>query len=110
MNVSRKIVSDDQRGPADALDERNTARMNFRMKPRVKQAIQRAAALSGVDDSVFAVTALYNAALATISTHEHSVVTERDFKAILAALDNPPPPNERMREAVEGYKRRVKSN
>ncbi|MCP3732752.1 DUF1778 domain-containing protein [Sphingomonas sp. MG17] len=94
---------------AAAVDERASERMNFRVKPRVKQAIQRAAALSGVDDSVFAVTALYNAALATISTHEHTVVTERDFKAVLDALDNPPQPSDRMRRAVEGYKRRVKS-
>lgn len=35
------------------IDERSTERMNFRTKPRIKQAIQRAAALSGVDDSVF---------------------------------------------------------
>ena len=35
------------------IDERNEARMNFRTKPRIKTAIQQAAALSGVDDSVF---------------------------------------------------------
>lgn len=32
------------------IDERNEARMNFRTKPRIKTAIQQAAALSGVDD------------------------------------------------------------
>ncbi|EQB16777.1 MULTISPECIES: DUF1778 domain-containing protein [Sphingobium] len=91
------------------IDERASERMNFRMKPRVKKAIQRAAALSGVDDSVFAVNALYNAALTTISTHEHTRVTARDFAAILDALDNPPEPTEAMIKAVEGYKRRVTS-
>jgi uncharacterized protein (DUF1778 family) len=30
------------------VDERSTERMNVRTKPRIKQAIQRAAALSGV--------------------------------------------------------------
>lgn len=91
------------------IDERATERMNFRMKPRVKYAIQRAAALSGVDDSVFAINALYNAALATISTHEHTTVSAKDFAAILDALDNPPEPTEPMRKAVEGYKQRVTS-
>ncbi|WP_313802629.1 DUF1778 domain-containing protein [Sphingobium sp.] len=91
------------------IDERATERMNFRMKPRVKDAIQRAAALSGVDDSVFAINALYNAALATISTHEHTAVSAKDFAAILDALDNPPEPTELMRRAVEGYKQRVTS-
>jgi uncharacterized protein (DUF1778 family) len=38
-------------------EERNTERMNFRVKPRIKATIQRAAALSGVDDSVFAMSA-----------------------------------------------------
>jgi hypothetical protein len=33
-------------------EERSTERMNFRVKPRIKSAIQRAAALSGVDDYV----------------------------------------------------------
>lgn len=35
---------------ASAIDERSSERMNFRAKPRIKQAIQRAAALAGVDD------------------------------------------------------------
>jgi len=94
---------------AAKVPERATERMNFRMRPQVKNAIQRAAALVGVDDSVFAINALYNAALATISTHEHTKVTARDFAAILDALDNPPEPTDMMRTAVEGYKRRVKS-
>ncbi|MGO7580651.1 DUF1778 domain-containing protein, partial [Rhizobium ruizarguesonis] len=33
------------------IDEPNEARMGFRTKERIKTAIQRAAALSGVDDS-----------------------------------------------------------
>ena len=32
-----------------AIDERNEARMNFRTKPRIKTAIQQAAALSGIN-------------------------------------------------------------
>jgi uncharacterized protein (DUF1778 family) len=97
------------RDPRAETDERASERMNFRMKPRVKEAIQRAAALSGVDDSVFAINALYRAALETISIHEHSVVSARDFKAIMNALDNPPAPTAAMREAVDHYKRRVVS-
>ena len=32
------------------FNERSSERMNFRTKPRIKQIIQRAAALAGVDD------------------------------------------------------------
>jgi hypothetical protein len=49
------------------VEERSSERMNFRTKPRIKQAIQRAAALSGVDDSVFTMNAAYQAATQTIA-------------------------------------------
>lgn len=41
------------------VEERSSERMNFRTKPRIKQAIQQAASLSGVDDSVFTINAAY---------------------------------------------------
>lgn len=42
------------------IDEPNDARMGFRTKARIKTAIQRAAALSGVDDSFSRSTLLIN--------------------------------------------------
>ncbi|MEO5598712.1 MAG: DUF1778 domain-containing protein, partial [Novosphingobium sp.] len=39
--------------------------MSFRTKPRIKETIQKAAALSGVDDSVFTMNAAYKAAMET---------------------------------------------
>ena len=45
------------------VEERSSERMNFRTKPRIKQTIQRAAALSGVDDSVFTMNAAYRSAM-----------------------------------------------
>ena len=41
------------------IDEKSTERMNFRVKPRIKETIQRAAALSGMDDSAFTTNAAY---------------------------------------------------
>ena len=71
------------------IDERNDARMNFRTKPRIKTAIQKAAALSGVDDSVFTMNAAYQAALATLAAHERTVLQPIDHDAFFAALDSP---------------------
>ena len=71
------------------IDERNEARMNFRTKPRIKNAIQKAAALSGVDDSVFTMNAAYQAAMATISAHELTQLQPVDHEAFFAALDAP---------------------
>ena len=55
------------RGFRDAtrvVDEPNEARMHFRTKPRIKIAIQQAAAHCGTDLSVFTMSAAYHAAMA----------------------------------------------
>ncbi|HTN63656.1 MAG TPA: DUF1778 domain-containing protein [Devosia sp.] len=86
-----------------AVDERNTARMNFRTKPRVKKIIQQAAALSGVDDSVFTMNAAYQSALQTIAAHERTILQPVDHAAFFAALDNPPEVNDRLKAAFERH-------
>jgi len=86
-----------------AISERSTERMNFRTKPHVKQAIQRAAALSGVDDSVFTINAAYTAALETIASRERTTLDPKDYEAFFEALDNPPPPTPRMQAAIKRY-------
>lgn len=90
-------------------DERATERMGFRTKPHIKQAIQRAAALSGLDDSVFVINAAYKAALDAIDSHERTVVSQADFQRILDAIDNPPPMTAALREAFERHTRIIKS-
>ncbi|WP_420562219.1 DUF1778 domain-containing protein [Thalassobaculum sp.] len=90
-----------------AKDERRTARMNFRTQPRVKEAIQRAAAISGVDDSVFAMNAAYRAALDTIQAHERTVLTQADRKAFLDALDAPAEPTQALKEAFARHRKTV---
>lgn len=89
---------------AAAGEERSSERMNFRTKPRIKQAIQRAAALSGVDDSAFAMSAAYKSALETIAMHERTVLQPVDHEAFFAALDNPPAPTDRLRAAFERHR------
>ena len=81
------------------IEERSSERMNFRTKPRIKRAIQRAAALAGVDDSVFAINAAYKSAMETIAAHERTTLQAVDQEAFFAALDNPPAPTEKLRAA-----------
>ena len=92
-----------------AIDERNEARMNFRTKPRIKTAIQQAAALSGVDDSVFTMNAAYRSALETIAAHERTALLPVDHAAFFAALDQPPPPTDKLRAAVARHRKTVAS-
>ncbi len=91
------------------IDERSTERMNFRTKPRIKRAIQRAAALSGVDDSVFTMNAAYRSALETIAAHERTTLETADHAAFFAALDAAPAPTAALREAFERHRRTVVS-
>jgi len=85
------------------IDEPNSARMNFRTKERVKSAIQRAAALSGLDDSAFTINAAYQSAIATIAAHEATLLQPADHQAFFDALDNPPAATDRLKEAFRRH-------
>lgn len=87
--------------------EKASERMNFRVKPHVKLAIQRAAALQGVDDSVFTMTAAYASALDTIAAHEGTKLDQSDHAAFFAALDAPAEPNDKLRDAAVRYRGRT---
>ncbi|MFN4009959.1 MAG: DUF1778 domain-containing protein [Pannonibacter sp.] len=91
------------------IDERASERMNFRTKPHIKQTIQRAAALSGVDDSVFTMNAAYQSALATIAAHERTSLAAADHAAFFEALDNPAQSTEQLKRAFARHKSRVLS-
>ena len=91
------------------VDERSSERMDFRTKPRIKRAIQQAAALSGVDDSVFTMNAAYQAAIATIAAHERTVLQPVDHEAFFAAIDRPPAPAKRLRDAFRRHKKTIES-
>jgi uncharacterized protein (DUF1778 family) len=93
-----------------AVDERSDARMNFRTKPRIKAAIQKAAALSGVDDSVFTMNAAYQAAMATIAAHERTQLQPVDHASFFAALDKPPAPTDALRQAFRRHRKTVISD
>lgn len=91
------------------VNERSSERMNFRTKPRIKQIIQRAAALSGVDDSVFTMNAAYKSALETIAAHENTMLQPADHVAFFAALDNPPAPTAKLRDAFARHGQAIQS-
>lgn len=98
------------RDDIDTVDELSTERMNFRTKPRIKQTIQRAAALSGVDDSAFAMNAAYRSALETIAAHEHTMLKAVDHQAFFDAVDNPSPPNAKLLAAAARHREIVKTD
>lgn len=91
------------------IDERSSERMNFRTKPRIKQTIQRAAALAGMDDSTFTMNAAYRSAMRTIEEHEHTSLLSIDHQAFFSALDTPAKPTARLREAFTRHRETIDS-
>ena len=89
------------------IDERSSDRMNFRTKPRIKETIQRAAALSGVDETAFAMNAAYQSALLTIAAHEHTRLTSVDHHAFFSALETPPEPTDKLRAAFARHDKTI---
>jgi uncharacterized protein (DUF1778 family) len=90
-------------------EERSTERMNFRVKPKVKSAIQRAAALSGLDDSVFAMSAAYKSALQTIEAHERTMLSPVDHAAFFEALDGNYEPNQKLTNILDRHAKTIDS-
>ncbi|CAN7712483.1 DUF1778 domain-containing protein [Rhizobium sp. LjRoot258] len=91
------------------IEEPNDARMNFRTKKRIKKAIQRAAALPGVDDSAFTINAAYQSAMSTIAAPELTLLTPADYRSFFDALDNPPAPTDKLRDAFKRHAESVVS-
>ena len=83
-----------------AVDEPKSARLEARTQPSVKQTISRAAKMSGVEVSSFVVSAAYKAAQAAIKAQNVTMLdSEADRTVFFNALENPPQPNERLKEA-----------
>lgn len=86
------------------IDGRASERMSFRTKPYIKQAIRRAAALSGVNGSVFTMSAAYQSALATIAAHERTMFEPVDHAAFFEVLDTPQQPSAKLKDAFARHK------
>ena len=77
---------------ADSILERKSARMEQRVKPHIKQTIEEAAVLLGIDMAEFVVNEAYRGAEAVLARQEITRMTPEDRALILALLSNTPPP------------------
>jgi uncharacterized protein (DUF1778 family) len=84
--------------------------MEFRLPSKLKQQIERAAAVQNRSVTEFATSVLAESSekvLAEHSRHEHVVLSDRDRERFLAMLDADPSPNAALRAAVKRYRKRV---
>lgn len=68
------------------------------------QLIERAAAVAGCSVNSFAISWLRAAALESLESRHHTELTVEDTIAILEAMENPPPPNDELRQAFRDYR------
>ncbi|MBI3977406.1 MAG: DUF1778 domain-containing protein [Chloroflexi bacterium] len=78
-------------------------RLEARVTSEQKALFQRAADLSGRSLSDFVIRSVQAAAEEAIRTHQVLELTARETEAFVAALENPPAPNERLRAAARRY-------
>ena len=91
------------RTKADKANDRIYARLNSKLK----QHIQHAADIKGLDLTSYVVSTLVADANKTIQEHEVMELSQRDREAFANAILNPPPPNEHLLAAAKRYKKRM---
>lgn len=81
------------------------ARIEARVSPKQKRLFERAAEIEGVTLTDFAISSMQRAATSAIQEHTRIKLSERNQRAFVEALMNPPEPNEALREAAKAYSR-----
>ena len=84
------------------------SRLEMRVTAAQKRLFERAAALSGMSLTDFAVASLQSAAERATDAYERTVVSTKYAAAVAEALLNPPSPNEKLRAAGSRYKALIK--
>lgn len=84
-----------------------TARLNFRLPPEAKEKIERAAIVSGVTTTDFAIHALVSSADEVLERHHVTTLSDRDRNLFLAMLGADEEPNEALKNAAETHRRLI---
>jgi uncharacterized protein (DUF1778 family) len=101
----------DDEGVTELASRASKARDRAQYRPTAeqKELLVRAAGLTGQTLSDFMRTAVEDRARRVIADHERIVLTARARDTFLAALEQPPKPNDRLVALMERYAREVQS-
>jgi uncharacterized protein (DUF1778 family) len=84
--------------------QRETGRreaLNLRIKPEVRELIDRAAELAGKNRTDFVLDAARRVAEDTLLDRTVFTVSPKAYREFLARLDAPPKPNKRLRKSMQ---------
>jgi uncharacterized protein (DUF1778 family) len=83
-----------------------TSRLNVRLTPTLKKAIEEAAAVAGLTVSDFAISTLSQAARQVVEQENVTELTNRDRDRFLALLDEPvQKPSRALKDAAAKYRK-----
>jgi uncharacterized protein (DUF1778 family) len=85
------------------------ARLSFRIDPELKELIELAAMHTGQTVSSYAISTLVRDARRVIQDQHTTYVSERDWEILMDLMDNPPPPNEALIQAMQHHREFVRS-
>jgi uncharacterized protein (DUF1778 family) len=94
----------DNRRNCMAVQQREAAKreaLNLRIKPQVRELIDRAAALAGKNRTDFVLDAARRAAQDTLLDHVVFTVSPKAYRQFLARLDAPAKPNKRLLKSMQ---------
>lgn len=83
-------------------------RMHFRLDPKIKARVARAAAITGQGLTDFAVSTLSEKADQILARHDTILLTSDEYNFFLKALDDDRKPSKRSRAAAKRYQRGVR--
>lgn len=83
------------------------ARLNVRLRPDIKQRIEKAAVLSGKTVTEFAVAALSDVSDKVLERHHATQLSDRDRDIFLKLLDKTAQPNKALKRAAQTHKRLI---
>ena len=78
------------------LSGTKSARMEQRVKPHIKEVIEQAAGILGIDAAAFVINEAYRGAEAIMARQETTRLTPQDRAMMLDLLRDPPPPTDEL--------------
>ena len=84
-------------------------RITARVPDRVRDTLEQAAELLGATVNQFVVQTAYEEAQRVIERESVIRLSQQDARRILALLDHPPKPNQRLKDAVKAAKGTVRA-
>ena len=90
--------------PRAVVNDNN--RVALRVRPADKAVIMRAVALAQTDMTTFILRTALREAQSVIEEHERVKLTQRDSRLVMELLENPPPPNAKLRKAARALPER----